>query len=362
MPYALAAAAAALLLTAVLTELLRALALRWRHACAGLLDRPGAHKAHTRPTPHLGGVAVAAGTLAAATSGLWTGQTPLGPEVGTLLAVAAAVAVLGLLDDLRQLGPGARLVVETGAAAAVAYGSGLGLLTGALAVLWIVFVTNAFNLLDNSDGAMGTVAAVTALGLAICAITEGRTALGLLLCVLAAALTGFLLHNWHPARVFLGDCGSLFTGFVLSSAAVLLYTGDTPARTMGAVLAFTLVVTADTALVLVSRRRAGRRLLLGGTDHIAHRLQRLGLTVRGTAMALGVTAFVGTAIGLLIHHAWLPPFVVLPLAVATLLALGGLLRVPVYGAGQVGLPRRRGRGRRTVGRPRAARAIDTASR
>jgi UDP-GlcNAc:undecaprenyl-phosphate GlcNAc-1-phosphate transferase len=357
-PYTLAAAAAALLLTAVLTGLLRALALRWGRTCAGLLDRPAGHKAHTRPIPHLGGVAVVVGTLGAVFSGSWTGQGFLGREVGTLLMAGAAVAVLGLVDDVRPLGPRARLVVETGAAGTVAYGSGLGLVTGALAVLWIVFVTNAFNLLDNSDGAMGTVAALTALGLAICAITEGRTGLALLLCVLAAALTGFLLHNWHPARIFLGDCGSLFTGFVLSSAAVLLHTGHTPARTTGALLAFTLVVTADTALVLVSRHRQGRPLLLGGTDHIAHRLRLLGLTVPGTAVVLGVIAFVGTLIGLLIHHAWLPPSAVLPVAGAAVLACGSMLRVPVYGSGRVGRPTRRDR--RIVDTPQAASAIDAA--
>ncbi|MFF9869578.1 MraY family glycosyltransferase [Streptomyces sp. NPDC013953] len=358
MPFTLAAAVAALLLTTVLAGLLRALALRWRHICAGLLDRPAGHKAHARPTPHLGGVAVAVGTLGAASSGPWTGQTLLGREVGTLLMAGAAVAVLGLVDDLRPLGPRVRLLVETGAAGTVAYGSGLGMATGALAVLWIVFVTNAFNLLDNSDGATGTVAAITALGLAICAAAEGRTGLALLLCVLAAALIGFLWHNWHPARIFLGDCGSLFTGFVLSSAAVLLHTGHTPARTTGALLAFTLVVTADTALVLVSRHRQRHPLLLGGTDHIAHRLRMLGLTVPGTAVVLGVIAFVGTLIGLLIHHAWLPPSAVLPVAGAAVLACGGMLKVPVYGPGRVGRPRRRGH--RTADSARAARAVDVA--
>ncbi|MFE7772948.1 MraY family glycosyltransferase [Streptomyces sp. NPDC057445] len=324
----LAAATAALLVTAVLTEFVRGLALR-----TGVLDRPGARKAHTTPTPHLGGVAVVVGTLGVACSGPLTGLGAWMPGVGPLLVAGAAVAALGLVDDLRPLGPAPRLLVETVAATALVVGSGLGFLAGVLAVGWIVFVTNAFNLLDNSDGVLGTVGAVTALGLAVCAAVEMRYGLAALLCVLAAALSGFLLHNWHPARIFLGDCGSLFTGFVLASAAVTLHADATAGRAAGGLLALTLVVTADTALVTVSRRRAGRPLLQGGTDHTAHRLRRLGLTAHGAAVALGAVALVSTLTGLLVHCGWLTPYAVVPLALMATAACGGLLRVPVY-AGQ----------------------------
>ncbi|WP_329119667.1 MraY family glycosyltransferase [Streptomyces sp. NBC_01465] len=313
------ATAAALFLAALLTELLRAAAVR-----TGVLDRPGGHKGHTRPTPHFGGVAVVAATLTVAAIGPWDVPVPL-------LGAAVAVAVLGLVDDLRPLGARVRVIVETGAAAVVVYDAGLSLLTGALAVGWIVFVTNAFNLLDNSDGAMGAVGAVTALGLAPCALYEDRPGLAVLLCLLAAALGGFLVHNWHPARIFLGDCGSLFTGFVLASAAVAVHAGSTPAQAAGGLLTLTLVVTADTALVVASRRRAGRPLLHGGTDHIAHRLRRLGLTAQGAAVALGLAAAAATGAGILIHRGWLPPSAALVFAVAALLAVVRLLKVRVYG-------------------------------
>uniref|UniRef100_UPI0018F3DF7E MraY family glycosyltransferase n=1 Tax=Streptomyces sp. N35 TaxID=2795730 RepID=UPI0018F3DF7E len=323
MLYTLVAAVAAVLLTALLTRFVRVLALR-----TGRLDRPGARKAHSRPTPHLGGVAVAAGTLVVSC----TGYAPLGPGTERLLWAASAVALLGLLDDMRPLGARIRLVVEGAAALFVVYDSGLTFLAGLCAVVWIVFVTNAFNLLDNSDGAMGTVGAVTALGLALCAAAEGRADLALVLTVLAAALGGFLGHNWHPAKIFLGDCGSLFTGFLLASAAVAVHTGHEALPTAAGLLTLTVVVTADTALVVVSRRRAGRPLLLGGTDHTAHRLRRVGFTVPGAAVVLGAVAFAGTLTAFLLHRGAAGPSAATPLLLAVVGGLWALLKVPVYGA------------------------------
>ncbi|MFG2332749.1 MraY family glycosyltransferase [Streptomyces sp. NPDC048604] len=322
------ASLAALLVTVVLTGLLRNWALR-----LGLVDRPDGRKRHTRPTPHLGGVAVAAGTVTV-TLVAWQASAPPTPGLGTLMLAAGAVAILGLVDDLRPMGPKSRLVVEVAAATTVAHSAGLGLLGGALAVLWIVFVTNAFNLLDNSDGAMGTVAAVTALGLCVCAAARGMHGLALVLCSLTAALSGFLVHNWHPARIFLGDCGSLFTGFVLSSATVLVHAGHAPLTAAGSVFALSAVVVADTALVAISRRRAGRSFLTGGTDHIAHRLRRLGLTTPGAATVLGAAAGVCATVGLLVHGRAVAPSAALWLAAGVLAAVLGLLRVPIYAIGQ----------------------------
>ncbi|MBC9714414.1 undecaprenyl/decaprenyl-phosphate alpha-N-acetylglucosaminyl 1-phosphate transferase [Streptomyces sp. TRM66268-LWL] len=323
MLYTLVAAVAAVLLTALLTRFVRVLALR-----TGLLDRPGARKAHSRPTPHLGGVAVAAGTLAVSC----TGYAPLGPGTERLLWAASALALLGLVDDLRPLGARIRLVVETVAAFVVVYDTELTPLAAACALVWIVFVTNAFNLLDNSDGAMGTVGVVTALGLALCAAAEGRSGLALVLTVLAASLGGFLGHNWHPAKIFLGDCGSLFTGFLLASAAVTVHTGHETLPTALGLLTLTVVVTADTALVVVSRRRAGRPLLMGGTDHTAHRLRRVGFTVPGAAVVLGAVAFAGTLTTFLMHRGVAGPSAATPLLLAVIGGLWALLKVPVYGA------------------------------
>ncbi|MCX5388128.1 MraY family glycosyltransferase [Streptomyces sp. NBC_00083] len=318
MLHGLAAATAALVLTALLAALVRHLMLRF--------GRKGADT-----VPHLGGIAVALATLGVACSGPVLGIAELGDGVAPLLAAAGAVALLGLVGDLRPLGVRVRLVAQAAAATAVVTLAGLPPGAGALAVLWIVFVTNAFQLLDTSDGAMGAVAAVTALGLAVCAIAEGHPGHGLLLSVLAAALTGFLLHNWHPARIHLGDCGALFTGFLLASSAVAVHTGAPGGQTTAELFALTAVVLTDTLLVLISRHRAGRPLLRGGGDHIAHRLRKLGLTTQGSAVVLGVASLFCTLFALQIHDGRVVPLAVLAPALLVPAAIVLLLRVPVYG-------------------------------
>lgn len=206
---------------------------------------------------------------------------PLGDGVDGLLAAGAAVAGLGLVADVWRLKT-RFLVLGTAVAAAcvVPYGE-LGVPGGALAVVWIVFVAGAFKGLDHADGLAGTIGVVTAFGVGACAAMEVMDGLAVLLSVLAAALTGFLMHNWHPARIALGACGSLFTGFLLASAAVLTQAGRGPGEGAGVLFALTAVASADAVLVLLSRRLAGRALLRGGPDHLAYRLRRLGLTRRG---------------------------------------------------------------------------------
>ncbi|MFI6055182.1 MraY family glycosyltransferase [Streptomyces violascens] len=318
MLHGLAAATSAVVVTALLAALIRAVMLKF--------GRRGGDV-----TPHLGGIAVSLTTLGVACAGPLLGIAELGEGVAPLLAASGAVALLGLVGDLRPLGVRVRLVVEAAAATAVVTLAGLSPGAGALAVLWIVFVTHAFQLLDSSDGAMGAVAAVTALGLAVCAIAERRPGHGLLLSVLAAALTGFLLHNWYPARIHLGDCGSLFTGFLLASSAVAVHTREPGAQTSAELFALTLVVVTDTLLVLVSRRRAGRPILRGGGDHIAHRLRKLGLGTQGSAVVLGVAALAATLFALQIHDGRIDPVAALPLGLVVPVAVVLLLRVPVYG-------------------------------
>ncbi|WP_338698620.1 MraY family glycosyltransferase [Streptomyces sp. Q6] len=326
--YGIAAAATALLLAAALTAALRVLALRTSFGVV----RPGARTPHTRPVPHLGGLAVTLTTGGVSAAGALTGLAPLGSTTATLLLATGAVALLGLLHDLRPVGARARIIVQAGAATVVVHGTQLGLFVGALTVLWIVFVTNAFHVLDTCDGAVGTVGVVTSLGLCVCAGAEGTGSLAVLLGLLAAALTGFLTYNWHPARMLLGGCGALSTGFLIACAALLVNAGHDAPASPAALFALTVVVSADAVLVLVSRRRAGRGLLRGGSDHIAHRLRRLGLTVPGVAVVLGAAAGLGTVTGVLLHRGTVGASVVWWLGGAAAVAVGLLLRVPVYAA------------------------------
>ncbi|MFD5078927.1 MraY family glycosyltransferase [Streptomyces sp. NPDC058371] len=315
MLYGITAATSALLLTAALSALLRLPALR-----LGAVERR-----RGRVVPLFGGAAVVVGTGTVAGVGDWTGVARLGTGVGVLLLAGVGAAVLGLVGDLRPVPPAVRPAgLAIAAAFVVPYGE-LGLPMALLAIVWIVLVAHAFAALGHADGVMGTVGVVTAFALSGCAAAEIMDGLAALLSVLAAALTGFLMHNWPPARTVSGDCGALFTGFVLASAAVVVHAGREPLPSAAALFALTAVPTAGLALGLLGTRgRAGR---------LAPRLRRLGLTAPGAAVVIGVAAFAGALVGLLIDLGWLGPGAALWVAGGTLVVVLALSRVRGYGSG-----------------------------
>ncbi len=256
---------------------------------------------------------------------------PLGDGVDGLLAAGAAVAGLGLVADVWRLKTRFLVLGTTVAAACVVPYGELRVPGGVLAVVWIVFVAGAFKGLDHADGLAGTIGVVTAFGVGACAAMEVMDGLAVLLSVLAAALTGFLMHNWHPARIALGACGSLFTGFLLASAAVLTQAGRGLGDGAGVLFALTAVASADAVLVLLSRRLAGRALLRGGPDHLAHRLRRLGLTPQGAVVLVAIGGFSGVLVGVLVHNGWVDGSAVMWVVGGALVVVFGLLKVSVYG-------------------------------
>ncbi|MFF4821920.1 MraY family glycosyltransferase [Streptomyces sp. NPDC001312] len=321
MLYGIATAITALLLAALLSALLRVLALR-----LGLVDR----RRRARPLPLLGGLAVVLSTCLVAAAGGWTGTAPPGDGVGRLLAAGAAVAVLGTAADVWRLKTPFLLVGTALAAACVVPYDEIGPVAGIAAVVWIACVAAAFRGLDHADGLAGTMGVLTAFGVGVCAAAEVMDDLAVLLSVLAAALTGFLMHNWHPARVAFGSGGSLFTGFVVASAALLTRTGYGTVSTVAVLFALTATASADAVLVLASRKLAGRPLLRRGPDHLAHRLRRLGPTPPGATVLLGLATFAAVLVGVLVHTGWAEPTAVLWVAGAALAVVLGLLRVPAY--------------------------------
>lgn len=267
--------ALALVLAAVLVPVAIRLALR-----TGFLDRPIGYKGHSRPTPYLGGAAIVATvTITVLVFGAATSR------FAPILIWAFVLFVVGTVDDKRNLNPGIRLVIEAGAAGALwYYGLGWGILPWdaaniALTVVWIIGVVNAFNLMDNMDGAASTVASVSAAGAAALAIILGDVSLAIILLAVAAACAAFLRFNLaRPARIFLGDGGSMPIGFVIG-AAVMAMAAHSNFGWSGLFLVAPLVglPILDTALVVFSRRRGGRAILSGGRDHLTHRLRaRLG--------------------------------------------------------------------------------------
>ncbi|MFF2697035.1 MraY family glycosyltransferase [Streptomyces cyaneofuscatus] len=323
----IASAVAALFITVVLAKGVRRTALR-----SGIGREPGARPSRAGVVRRLGGATVVIGVGTAAAAGSALGAAGDGGRAVTgLLAGAGIVAVLGLVHDVRPLGVPLRMAVQTAAATLAVCLAGLSPVAGVLSVIWIVLVTQAFALLDTSDGALATVGAVTAAGLLACAALDGRSGPALLTAALLAGLIGFLLHNWHPARIRPGASASLFTGFVLASSGALIHAAAPPERAAWAALpVLATVALADTALVLASRRRASRPLLQDGGDHITHRLRRIRVTVPGTAVVLGLWAGVAVTIGTLVYAGVLHPALALVPPVGSALAVLALLRIPAY--------------------------------
>ena len=285
--------------TVALTPVARRLALR-----LGFVDRPAAHKFHRSPTPYLGGLAVAVVVLGFVAVDL-IANPGLRTKILAFGVGGALVAGVGLLDDWRGLGITVRLAVQS-IAAAVLWLGGIGLtpthlrpVNLGLTILVVVLVTNSINLLDNMDGLAAGAVAIAAICCYAMAAWEGQRLIAPIAMAVAGACIGFLCYNFPPARIFLGDAGSLLLGFSLAAILVQINLHSDPLVTR--VVARALVIGVplfDTALVVASRRRAKRPVLRGGTDHLSHRLLRSGLTPRGTAVAIYLLSAASGALGL----------------------------------------------------------------
>lgn len=333
------AGAVAFVLVAVLTEFVRRFALRLR-----IVDRPGPHRPHRRPTPRLGGLAVVAGAL------LPTGALVREWSLQLIMIVMSAVlvALLGVIHDCRRLRLVWRLAVESVAATLVvasgvrveAFGTLVGM---AGTLLWIVFVTNAFTMIDNTDGVLGTVGAVGAGVLAVTALASGQPDFALLLLSLACGCAGFAAHGWSPARIRMGKSGPLFVGFTLAACAVAVSGQAEPVAVVPALLLFAFVPVLDACLAVASRQRAGRPWLFAGPDHLAHRCVAAGLTTRQVALVMGGAATVTGLLGMHVMLDRVPGAVALPGVVC---AGAGLLALLVRAPGRYPAPlhaRRTGR-------------------
>lgn len=295
----------------------------------GVTDNPAANKLHAYPTPYLGGVAIAVTAIGA--SAFIPGW---GGDAAVILLGAVLVGTVGLVDDMGPLPPKWRLAAETLAASlAASAGARVDLFGGGLdwviTIIWLVVITNSFNLLDNMDGAAGVIASTTAVCLAVAAGYQGQWLVGGLAALTAGSCLGFLLYNWYPARIFMGDSGSLFLGYLLAVIALKLRFPVDHLASGAAVVLVTGPALFDTTLVVLSRTLAGRPIYLGGTDHTSHRLLRLGLRIPEVALLLasaaGLLGVLGIAVGRGVLELW---HVAPPVVGAGAMALAWLLRVP----------------------------------
>jgi UDP-GlcNAc:undecaprenyl-phosphate GlcNAc-1-phosphate transferase len=285
----------------VLSTLLRSPSLGGR-----LVAVPSGARWHDRTTPLFGGVGIAVGLLTGVVLAVATGVIDATWLLAGILAGCGLVFLAGLLDDVRHLSPIAKLVAQLGAAAIViAAGLRVELVSNdvlgvAIALVWLVGITNAFNLLDNMDGLAATLATVACIYFAVDASTVHENDLVLVLALsLAFACLGFLPFNLRPgdrARVFMGDSGSQLLGFLL--AVLGLAASWTTAGTTVATMLLPLLVLAipilDTTLVTVRRLAERRPVTQGGKDHTSHRLVYYGLS---ETRAVGLLALIGVALG-----------------------------------------------------------------
>jgi UDP-GlcNAc:undecaprenyl-phosphate GlcNAc-1-phosphate transferase len=229
--------------------------------------------------------------------------------VWKLLGVSSLMFLLGLADDVLHLRPHTKLAGQL-LAALLVVGSGIvyplqqnAIVNAVISLLWIVGITNAFNLLDNMDGLTAGVALISAIYLAIFYGGTGSRDYTSLAVVVAGVTAGFLLFNFNPARIFMGDSGSLFLGFLLGTTSLLEVThvSGVPALVLAPVVVLAIPVF-DTLFVSVTRRLRGQAVSQGGTDHSSHRLVQLGLNERSAVLLLYVLSVASGAVALAARH------------------------------------------------------------
>jgi UDP-GlcNAc:undecaprenyl-phosphate/decaprenyl-phosphate GlcNAc-1-phosphate transferase len=246
----------------------------------GVVDHPNQRKQHRVATPLLGGVAI---YLAFIVALVVLGNRFYVNQVAGIFLGATVVSFLGLWDDRVGLSPWVKLAGQFLAASILVISDvrisflPWASINIAVTLLWIVFITNAFNLLDNMDGLSGGVACVAAVFFLLFAAMSQQYLVGALAAALVGACAGFLFYNFNPATIFMGDTGSLFLGFMLAAVGIKLRFPDQSAFVTWMVPVLVLGVPIfDTTLVIISRLRRGLNpLTTPGKDHSSHRLARL---------------------------------------------------------------------------------------
>lgn len=306
----------------------------------GIVAAPRKDRWHQKPTALMGGVAIYLSFVA--------GCFIFAPNLSRAYPILIAATILfitGIVDDLVQLKPYIKLVMQMVAASITVFG-GLHLpwtsyapVNDFLTIFWLVGITNAINLLDNMDGLAGGISFIACIFLAISFLNNGQTAEAVLPLVLAGAIAGFLWFNFNPASIFMGDCGSMFLGFVLSGTALL--SESVRARNLVSVLltpALILMIPIfDTCVVTVTRKLSGRPVSQGGRDHTSHRLVALGMSERRAVLMLYLFAAISGAMALMVRHMQIEVTVLLVAGFALSVLFIGLYlgKVRVYEEGEV---------------------------
>jgi UDP-GlcNAc:undecaprenyl-phosphate GlcNAc-1-phosphate transferase len=277
--------------------------------CWNILDHPYGHKSHRDPVPLLGGVAIVttfflitilhllalSHTISLGTE--WIEErlvSFLGEDsevkLGGILAGSFIIFLLGVVDDVYALTPWLKLIGQVAAALMLVL-SGLRIelfipnfwISAGVTILWVVFMTNAMNFIDNMDGLCGGISVIAALSFFLGVRGEEVEFVRFILLVFAGSMAGFLYHNLNPARIFMGDAGAMFSGYLLATVAVVgtFHVADqNEALAVAAPLLALSVPIFDAIGVIIIRWRSGQSIMLGDKRHFSHRLVDLGMTQR----------------------------------------------------------------------------------
>ncbi|MDF1593512.1 MAG: glycosyl transferase [Desulfobacterales bacterium] len=328
-----------------LTPLVRALSVR-----KGWMAYPQKERWHKKPTALLGGIAIFTGivvplfflsdyaSLRPALTSITRGGHP--PAIATVISMGTLLLfMLGLIDDFIHIKPHTKLIGQILAASIVTFlGFRLQWVTSltidtTLTILWIIGITNAFNLLDNMDGLCAGIGLVAASYLAVL-FAGSQPEAALVAMILAGSLAAFLFYNFNPASIFMGDCGSLLIGFTLAILG-LHYSGSGGDNRLSAIAVPIMVLMVpifDTTLVTLIRVLSGRKASVGGKDHTSHRLVLMGFSEKRAVLFLYGTAAVSGLAALFVSKTdtLTSPVVIIPLALSILLMGVYLAQLRVY--------------------------------
>jgi UDP-GlcNAc:undecaprenyl-phosphate GlcNAc-1-phosphate transferase len=297
-------------LVALVCTAIVVLPVRWLAFRLGAVANPGDRFIHRQPTARLGGLAMYLGFgLSAAL--FFTNPATLG-----LLLSAAIITTLMVFDDIGGVRPLFKLGFQVAASLLAIVGFDIAIhfigLPGRIVTLaplvsvlvtlvWFVGLENTTNFLDGVDGLAAGVVAIVAATLLLAAINRNETSIVILAGALIGACIGFLLFNWHPARVFMGDSGSNFLGFTLAALSVLSVAKGTVVLALIVPVAALAIPIADTAWAIVRRRRRGTSIATPDTEHLHHRLLDFGLSPRETALVFYFATAICSAVALTIY-------------------------------------------------------------
>jgi UDP-GlcNAc:undecaprenyl-phosphate/decaprenyl-phosphate GlcNAc-1-phosphate transferase len=291
----------ALVVSLCLTPVLKRAALAF-----GFLDKPAQRKLHRVPIPLLGGLAI---YIAAVASVLLFVDTTTALQVAGIVAGATLISIVGILDDAGKLHHQFKFRIGIPAASLVLVLSGIhitlfdqAVVNYGMTLLWVVGIVSAFNILDNMDGICAGVASVASLFFVVNAVLNEQYLVMSLASAVMGASIGFLVYNFHPATVFMGDIGALFLGFMMATVGVKLRFLDTPETVSWMIPVLVLIVPIfDTTLVTISRIRRGLiPFSTPGKDHLSHRLANVGLNPRQVALVIYILGSLGGALSLVV--------------------------------------------------------------